>query len=214
MYLTLSEKTITDFSPANVNALYANGFLFTREGRGKMYETRSVRVNLGAFEPTSENRRVLRKMENVQMEIVATPYSDYSWEIGKLGKNFYETKFGAGIFTANKIKELCTDREKSNFNRLLIYTVDSAPVGYAICLETNELLHYSYPFYNLGADIPNLGIGMMTRAIIWAKEQGKIYIYLGSAKDATALYKLQFKGVEWWNGKEWNEDVEAIKKIL
>ncbi len=214
MYLVWSEKTITDFSENNIYALYDAGFLFTRAGRGAMYETRSVRVDLSKFELSSENRRVLRKTENVKMEVTTIPYADYSWEIGKMGKNFYDTKFGPGIFSANKIKELLTDGEKSNFNLLLKFSIDNNPVGYAICFANDKILHYSYPLYNLDTNIPNLGIGMMTRAIVWAKENNKKFVYLGSAKDGAALYKTQFSGFEWWNKKTWNTDVEELKNIF
>jgi hypothetical protein len=50
--------------------------------------------------------------------------------------------------------------------------------------------------------------------VVWAQEQGKKYIYLGSAKDKAALYKFQFAGVEWWDGVAWQSDVEELKKIL
>ncbi|MFA6486510.1 MAG: hypothetical protein WCT40_04050 [Candidatus Magasanikbacteria bacterium] len=243
MYLKWQEKTITDFSDANINDLYNRGFLFTREEKGAMYETRSVRVDLSKFILSSENRRILRKTEGLEMKVAPIPYADYSWEIGKMGKDFYETKFGAGVFSANKIKELMTDGEKSNFNRLLVYchserseeslsirqldkdsstplrsAQNDSKVGYTICLETNELIHYCYPFYSLTPNtsnlIPNIGISMMTRAVVWAQEHDKKYIYLGSAKDAKALYKFQFEGVEWWDGKKWNTDMEELKNIL
>jgi len=263
-YLIFGRKNITDFSDKNINALYSAGCLFTREDKGAMYETRSVRVDLSKFELSSENRRILRKTENLKIEVCPLPYKKYSWEIGKMGKDFYETKFGVGTFSANKIKELMTESDKSNFNRVVVYALTpfdvnlgNSPypllerggqtigyatclktigvddvltppyeggagggfsVGYAICLETNSILHYCYPFYSLKAtsyQLPtNTGLGMMTRALIWAKEQGKQYAYLGSAKDAAALYKFQFKGVEWWDGKKWQTDAEELKKIL
>lgn len=132
---------------------------------------------------------------------------DYDWLIGKMAKDFYTVKFGEGTFSANKVKELLTT--KHNFNLLLIYTD-----GYCICYQDKDILHYCYPFYNLQSSIFNLGMGMMLKAIIWAKEAGKKYVYLGSAKDAKAKYKLQFSGLEWFDGKEWKTDLEELKKIL
>ncbi len=213
MYLKWSEQVITDFSFANLNALYNQGWLFGRTEKGYMYETRSLRVDLSKFELSSENRRILRKNEDVSLLSYTLPYEKYSWEIGKLGKNFYTTKFGDGTFSANKIKELLTSTN-SNFNRLLVYTLNNEAIGYAICLETNGILHYSYPFYNLGNDLPNLGIGMMTKAIVWAKENNKKYVYLGSVKDQAALYKLQFSGLEWWDKQTWSANLDKLKSEL
>ena len=213
-YLSWEEKTISDFSEKNINDLYRDGFVFTRVGKGTMNQTRSVRIDLSKFELNSENKRILRKTEGVLLETKPIPYSDYVWEIHKLGKEFYETKFGEKTFSAQKIKELITDESKTNFNTLLIYKQNEKSIGYCICYTNKEILHYCYPFYNLDSEISNLGIGMMTKAIVYAKEQGLKYIYLGSAKDSKALYKFQFEGVEWFDGKNWQTDITELKKIL
>ena len=223
MYLNWKKLTINNFSESNINSLYHEGYLFTREHLGSMYQTRSLRIDLSKFELSSENKRILRKVENLKLQVSELPYDKYDWTIGKLGKDFYTTKFGDGTFSANKTKELLTT--KHNFNKLFVYKVisNSEPVtsdnvGYAICFESNELLHYSYPFYDLQAKsyklIPNIGIGMMTQAILWAKANNKKYIYLGSIKDQVAKYKLQFSGLEWFDGQTWQTDLEELKNIL
>lgn len=254
MYLKWHEQTITDFSDKNITSLYNEGYVFTRVSKGAMNQTRSLRIDLSKFELSSENRRVLKKTEELQLEASSLPYSNYNWQIGKMAKDFYETKFGKGIFSANKIKELLTNKEKSNFNLLLVYTtlsfrpgfaerlrqgepersvveeslkvntkrdLSTSPTaslemttGYAICRETDELLHYSYPFYNLEQTSKDTGLGMMIRAIVWAKDHGKKYIYLGSASRHTDTYKLQFKGVEWFDENMWSDDLEKLKNIL
>jgi len=215
MYLSWSEQTITDFSEENINALYNRGFVFTRPAKGLMKQTRSLRIDLSKFELSSENRRILKKTEDLRLKIEDLPYKDYTWQIGKMAKDFYDTKFGVGTFSANKIKELMTDQSKSNFNKLLVYEfLPFNPIAYSICQETNELLHYSYPFYNLQSSILNLGMSMMLRAILYAQENKKKYIYLGSAQRPTDVYKLQFKGLDWFDGKKWITDLEELKNIL
>ena len=214
MYLKWDQKTITDFSSENIKILYNQGFLFGRLGRGIMDQTRSVRIDLSKFELSSENRRIMKKTAGLQITNQAIPYHSYDWNIGKLGKDFYDAKFGEKTFSANKIKELLTDNKKSNFNKLLIYKSEAETLGYAICRETDELLHYCYPFYNLKKDFPNLGLGMMLRAILWAKETNKQYLYLGSAQRPTDTYKLQFEGLEWFDGQRWSDDLIELKHIL
>jgi len=219
MYLNWKELTTEDFSDQNINTLYNEGFLFTRIKKGKMAQTRSVRIDLSKFKLSSENKRILRKTEDIELNILPIPYSDYNWKIGKMAKDFYSIKFGEGTFSANKIKELLTT--KHNFNKLFVYKTTNCNlqttecnVGFAICHETNELLSYSYPFYNLKSEINNLGISMMLRAIMYASESGKKYIYLGSAKDEKAKYKLQFEGLEWFDGINWDTDLAKLKNIL
>ena len=89
-YLHWNEITITDFSEKNVADMYDRGYVFTRIGKGVMHQTRSVRIDLGRFALSSENRRVLKKTENILgPEPVGLPVSSYDFKIAKLAKDFY-----------------------------------------------------------------------------------------------------------------------------
>lgn len=214
MYLKWNEQTITDFSDENINSLYTEGYLFTRVDRGVMHQTRSLRIDLSKFELSSENRRVLRKTEEITLKVTTLPSSEYHWTIGKMGKDFYQQKFGDGTFSANKIKELMNDETKSNFTTLFSYTVENETLGYCIARETDDMIHYCYPFYDLSKSPKDMGLGMMTRAVVFAKEQKKKYLYLGSAQRPNDTYKLQFEGVEWFDGEQWKSDTETLKILL
>ena len=213
-YLHWNEQIITDFSSDTIDAMYNQGYVFGRPENGFMQQTRSIRIDLSDWETTSENRRILRKTEGLTMKSYSQPCTSYSWEIGKMGKDFYETKFGDGTFSANKIKELMTSPERKDFNRILTYTFDDEKVGYCIGVETDDIFHYSYPFYNLNSEINNLGMGMMIRAVQYAKESGKQYIYLGSFQRSSDVYKLQFKNMEWFDGEGWQDNLDALKASL
>jgi len=212
--LKWQEKTINKFDAHTIDSLYSDGFVFTRVGKGAMNQTRSLRINLAKFELSSENRRILKKTEDVALKTAPIPYSDYDWSIHKMGKEFYAIKFGEKTFSAQKIKELIIDTKKSNFNLLLKYELADETIGYCIALETKHILHYCYPFYNLAKANSNLGMGMMLKAILYAKKNKKKYIYLGSAQRPTDIYKLQFAGLEWFDGKKWQTDLAALKKLL
>ncbi len=227
-YLKWNETTITDFSDQNISDLYSHGYVFTRIGRGVMHQTRSVRIDLSKFELSSENRRILKKVESIAMNGVALPLADYDFKIGKLAKDFYELKFGPGIMSAQKIKEILTDSAKSNFNTLLAfglektsatplhtsYLIPHTSIGYSICYSNKEILHYSYPFYDLNVSPKDMGLGMMILAIEYAKKSGIKYTYLGSLQRPTDTYKLQFKGLEWFDGLQWSDDIDAIRTLL
>ena len=210
-YLNWDTKIITDFSKENVEKMYDAGYVFTRVGLGVMNKTRSFRIELSKFEMTSENRRIMRKAENYKMKTVSIPLSDYDWSIGKLAKDFYESR--AAEFSANKIKELLTDAKESNFNVLAEFFA-AEKFGYAICYESETIFHYSYPFYIEKTDEPSRGLCMMTLAIEHAKNSGKKYVYLGSLQRPSDTYKLQFKGGEWFDGEKWTTETEQLKSIL
>ena len=216
-YLSWNRKTITDFSPENVARGYEEGYVFTRIDKGVIDQTRSVRIDLAEFELTSENRRILKKTEGLNLEALKLPLTDYDWSLGKLAKDFYDTKFEPGIMSVQKVKEMLTDPEKSNFNLFLKFTglVESKEaLGYAICHTMPSFLHYSYPFYDLNKSPKDIGLGMMIRAIQYAKEAGIKYIYLGSLQRPGDVYKLQFEGLEWFDGKTWSNNLEEVKTIL
>jgi arginyl-tRNA--protein-N-Asp/Glu arginylyltransferase len=233
-YLHWNQETITDFSDKYVSEMYEKGYVFTRLGKGVMHQTRSVRIDLNLFALNSENRRILKKTDGLNARAEELPLADYSFKLGKIAKDFYEAKFGKGVMSAQKIKEMLTDSMKSNFNQLLIF-VPNAPArqsqspeepasegepaeskgcGFAICYENESLLHYSYPFYDLNAAPRDMGLGMMIRAVEWAKSCNKKYIYLGSLQRPADTYKLQFEGLEWFDGQRWSNNLDIVKEIL
>jgi arginyl-tRNA--protein-N-Asp/Glu arginylyltransferase len=59
-----------------------------------------------------------------------------------------------------------------------------------------------------------MGLGMMTNTIMFAKDNGLKYVYLGSLQRPTDTYKLQFEGLEWFDGKTWKTNLEEVKKVL
>jgi arginine-tRNA-protein transferase len=213
-YLSWDQVTITDFSTDSIARMYEKGYVLTRIGKGVMVQTRSVRIKLSDFSLSSENRRILKKTDGLKVESVSLPFQNYDYTIGKIAKDFYDTKFGTGTMSAQKIKEMLTSPDTSNFNALLLYTDAVATVGYAISYQSPELLHYSYPFYDLPKSSKDMGLGMMIRAIELAKLSGLTYMYLGSLQNHAGLYKLQFSGLEWFDGAAWSTDLEKVKKIL
>lgn len=213
-YLHTDETTIDNFSTDFIDEMYEKGYVFTRISKGVMQQTRSIRIDLDRFSISSENKRIIKKTEGMEMQKVALPFTGYDWTIGKMAKDFYATKFGENIMSAQKIKEMLTDGGESNFNTLLSYSFNGQNTGYVICHSTDKMLHYSYPFYNLENSPKDSGLGMMLRAIIYAKESGLKYVYLGSLQRPTDTYKLQFSGIQWFDGKSWNEDIDSVKNIL
>ena len=213
-YLNWNQTTITDLSVDNIAQMYDHGYVFTRISRGTMIQTRSVRIDLLKFELASENRRILKKTIELSCITNGLPLADYDYKIGKLAKDFYTTKFGEGTMSAQKIKEMLSSPDKSNFNSLITYSNKCGPIGFAICYTSPTLIHYAYPFYDLAIAPKDAGLGMMIRAIESAKEGGLKYAYLGSLQNKSGLYKLQFTGLEWFDGKMWSTDLDSVKKLL
>jgi arginyl-tRNA--protein-N-Asp/Glu arginylyltransferase len=215
-YLSWAEKKLDESTPETIDREYNNGFVFTRIDKGIMQQTRSLRIDLAGFKFSSENKRILKKVENISVTCHPIPYMNYDYTIGKLAKDFYTQKFGEGTMSAQKIKELLTDKSKSNFNHVLVYsdTTTGMNIGYSIIYRDENILHYSYPFYNLTNSPNNIGMGMMIKAIEYAISQNIKYIYLGSLQRPSDVYKLQFNNTEWFNSQNWSQDFTSVKDIL
>lgn len=90
----------------------------------------------------------------------------------------------------------------------------SGRVGYVTCYIDNDIFNYTFAFYDLNYYKDNLGIRMMLDSVMWAKENGKNYIYLGSVRDSSGLYKTQFRGWEYFDGSEWSVDKDELKQAI
>ena len=215
-YYKTDQTTLSDLSKGSIEEMYNKGYVFTRLGKGIMNQTRSIRIKLKDFELSSENRRILKHNPDLSFKQSPIPmtFDEYDWEISKLAKEFYETKFGSKTFTANKARELLTNPFKSNFNFLYKFYLHDEVAGYVIVFQTDKILHYAYPFYHIDKINTNLGMGMLINTILHAKDSRIKYFYLGSATKAEDKYKLQFKGLQWSNGRQWNDSVEELKTII
>lgn len=216
-YTKFAELNQEDFSPEILLEKYNEGYVATRKGKGHLEKIRSLRINLSDFKLSSENRRILRKFET-SIFSKPLPYQNYDWRIHKLGKDFYEAKFGANTFSANKIKEILTTNS-SQFNNVLEFKKHSQDFadGFCIILDLNfkdfKIIHYAYPFYRLDLINSSFGIYMMTKTVESFYNAQYDYIYLGSVHDSKSLYKLQFEGLEWYDEltSAWSKDIAELK---
>jgi arginyl-tRNA--protein-N-Asp/Glu arginylyltransferase len=213
-YLNWDTKILPDLSFQTVRDAYNAGYVLTRVGRGIANKTRLFRINIPQYTHSSENRRILRKVENLELSVAPLPYTTYDWSVGKLAKEFYDAH-GAD-FSANKVKELLTKPEENNFNTLLVFKdkQSNKAVGYCIAYLDRDILHYSYPFYESDPSNPSRGLGMMTLAIDFAITHGIGRVYLGSLQRPSDTYKLQFGASEWFDGEKWQTDTTPLREIL
>jgi arginyl-tRNA--protein-N-Asp/Glu arginylyltransferase len=213
-YLNWGELTLQEPSETDISIQYDKGYLFTRKSKGNMYQSRSLRIDLNKFSLNSENRRIIKKIPDLESKLIKLPLMEYDWHIHKLGKDFYANKFKDISFTASKIKQLITNSDKSNFNSIFKFSLKSEIVGYSIAYMNSSILHYAYPFYDFITYPNNLGMAMMLNAIIYAQENKLRYVYLGTISRISDVYKLQFSGLEWFDGQYWQNDIAKAKQIL
>ncbi|MBM3208666.1 hypothetical protein FJZ40_00010 [Candidatus Shapirobacteria bacterium] len=195
----------------SLEEIYNLGFLPIRNLPGVFYLSRSVRVSLEKFSPSSENRRVLRRTSDFNFEFMALDQFGYTSAVQKFCKDYMDKRFGKGQMSVADIKSVF---RKGVYNRIFIGKKGKEEVGYALCLAAENLIQYAHAFYDLKFLSLNLGARMMLQAVMWGKENGKKYAYLGTCYEKSALYKTEFSGVEFFNGFRWSDNLEELKCLV
>ncbi len=196
----------------DINKIYDNGFLPIRSLPSVYYLCRSVRVDLAQFELSSENRRILKKTEGIFASLVSLSQFNYSVEVQKLCHNYAEKRLGKDIFPVPAIKSVFSG---GVYNQVLVFkSNEGKEVGYAVCFVNQNLIQYAHAFYDLNFLSENLGARMMLEAVNLAKENHRKYIYLGTCYEKSALYKTEFKGVEFFNGFSWSKNIDELNTLI
>jgi arginyl-tRNA--protein-N-Asp/Glu arginylyltransferase len=198
-------------SPADI---FDAGFLPSSRYLDRFYLCRQVRVNLGKFKPSSENRRILRKGAGMGVKLVPRDQYDYTPERRQFFKTYADIKFGKDIMTFERLDALFATPIISH---LLVFTDTKTgqEIGVAtLYLEGKALAFYYYAFYDLNYYARNLGMFMMTSAAALFAERGVKHLYLGTCYSQTALYKTQFAGAQFFNGFRWSDDLDELKFII
>jgi arginyl-tRNA--protein-N-Asp/Glu arginylyltransferase len=198
-------------SPAQ---MFDAGFLPSSRKLDRFYLCRHVRVDLRKFKSSSENRRVLRKGEGIQFQLVPRAKFEFTPERRAAYKAYTDIKFGKDTMSLARLDALF---ESPIISHVLVFTDTKTgqEVGTAtLYLEGNELAFYYYAFYDLNYFQRNLGIYMMTSAVTEFARLKTRHLYLGSCYSENALYKTQFAGAEFFNGFTWSHNLKELKFLL
>lgn len=194
--------------------MLAKGFLPASRHLDRFYMCRHIRIDLHAFKPSSENRRILRKGEGIACELVPRAAFDYTRARRRFYKHYADIKFGKDVMTYPRLDSLFGAKITSH----LLHFADTErnkEVGTAtLYLEAKRIAYYYYAFYDLNYYERNLGMYMMTRAVAWFADAGFEYLYLGSCYSKNALYKTQFAGAEFFNGFRWSGNLKELKYLI
>ncbi len=196
--------------------IYSRGFLpysanpkYTQE---LFYLARSLRVNLDQFSDTSENRRLDRKISELDITLDCQP-KEKVLEIDSALHDFCLTytkqRIGENM-PAERLKYIWT---LSTGSHIFTFSTPSKKVGYVLASIQDNMLHYWFSFFDLDLmRSHSIGKWMMWRVISWAKEKGLDHIYLGTCYGTKSLYKVRdHKGLSFYDGLGWNENMRTLK---
>ena len=199
--------------------IYTKGFLpYTGNLRIEaaiFYLARSLRVDLSRFEDTSENRRINRKIEplNIQIEVQQkTTFPTTDPEFVAFCMEYAADRFSGNAMTQERFQYILSREVCSH---IFSFTANGIRMGYVLGVMEGNMLHYWFAFFNQEyMKSHSLGKWMMWRTICWAKSEGLDYVYLGTCYGTHSLYKVRdHKGLEFFDGSQWNQDTALLKNL-
>lgn len=195
--------------------LYGAGFHPASPELDRFALCRHLRVALAAFRVSSENRRVLRKGTGLQIEVITRSAFSYDREVRAGWLAFAADRFGAGVMTGERLDGLMRGRVVTHLMVCRDQAVGGKAVGHVLLhLEPTRMAHYYYAFYDRDHSNRNLGLFLMTSAVLHFQEAGFDYLYLGTCYSERALYKTQFVGIEFFNGLNWSSRLAELKFLV
>jgi arginyl-tRNA--protein-N-Asp/Glu arginylyltransferase len=200
-----------DEAPAD---LFNAGFLPGARGLEQFYLCRHLRVDLAQFEPSSENRRILRKGEGITMQLVPRAEFDFSSARKEFFLKYAEARYGAGVMPPERL-ELLFNSPLATHLMVFSDAATGAELGVVLLyLAAPRVAFYRFSFYDLNHPNRSLGLFLMTTAVNYFQEQKFNHLYLGTCYSERALYKTQFAGVEFFNGFRWSQNLDELKHLL
>ena len=211
-YCLLEEK-------GDLPQIYARGFLpYSNDPELRhmlFYMARSLRVHLKNYNLSSENKRVAKKMEELDLVMICIQKEHYDLsqpEFEKFCLHYATTRFSNSSMTLARFRHIMNMPLGTH---LFKFTSNGSVLGYVFTVLESNILHYWYSFFDLQyLRSHSLGKYMMSEIIKWAAENDFDYVYLGTCYGEHSLYKVRdFKGIEYWDGTFWSHDKKYLKTI-
>lgn len=205
-------------SQDELSDIYNKGFLpytgNTLLQKEVFYFARSLRVNLANFDDTSENRRVNRLVEPLEIEMNLISKSEFdvqSTEFMSFCENYINERIGEDNMSLDRWKYILRQETGTH---LFEFRNQERIMGYVLAAINDDMVHYWFAFFDTEyMRTHSLGKWMMWKVIRWAKDNNRKFAYLGTAYKPAALYKIRdHKGLEFWDGTGWNTDVKTLKE--
>ncbi len=203
-------------SQKEIPVIYEQGFLPYSNNTELDFETyylaRSLRVDLNRFTDSSENRRVEKKILEINPSFQVIPIKEFDINEKKFFNfclNYGKNRFSEGL-DGERLKYILNTKSISH---IFVFKIEDKTVGYVITIIENGTLHYWFSFFDLDHQKYSLGKHMMFNVIKWASNNNLKYVYLGTCYGEKSLYKVRdFKGLSFFDGNQWSNDMKLLKQ--
>ena len=195
-----------------LSSVYEKGFLpysGSKEIYDHFYMARSVRSDISLWEPSSENRRVLRMFDGEFTK------KEKSLSEVRTDEQFFDLclsyfNLAHGSVMPRERLELILDTKL--ITKVIEHSKGDTPVAYILLVEDDTVSHYWFSFYKHEYAKSSLGMWLALDHIRDIKGSKK-YFYFGTCYASKALYKTNVEPLEYWDGKSWVNDVKKLKEM-
>ncbi len=197
----------------DITMIYEKGFLpysGSKNVKNIFYMARGTRANIVDWQPTSENRRVLRFFDGHFEKVIRTVSEvRQSEEFFNLCLSYFNLAHGDAM--PRERLELILD--SGHITSVVEYRKDNEPHAYLLLVETETISHYWFSFFKEEYIKSSLGMWLAIDHIRSLSTSSKKFFYFGTCYAEKALYKTNVEPLEFWNGKEWLQDTSLLKSL-
>jgi arginine-tRNA-protein transferase len=199
--------------------IYQKGFLpYTGDPslqQDTFYLARSLRVNLENFSSSSENRRVDRKIQPLEISMEVSAIHDFDIRdpaFRQFCLSFAEERFSGGSLSEERLSYILS---RKMLTHVFSFRRGDKIYGYVLAVLQGGMLHYWFSFFDTAyLRSHSLGKWMMWKVINWAKKEGLDQVYIGTCYREKSLYKVRdHKGAAFFDGQKWNDDIRLLKEL-
>ena len=194
--LSLCEVTVTDVGANDHPWLLSNGFC--EDYTGYWTQGRATRIDLDKYKESKTARRLSKNC--------IVTFGDYA--IDRDVEMLYDAYARHKGFV-----RVIPISAYDGCNQLRLY-VDGALVSVAFMGEPGEHMA-SYQFVT-DYSRPDLSLGSVSQMMecTIAKQLGAKYLYIGFAYETSCLYKTKIRGLEWWTGRVWSDNMDQLEALI
>lgn len=210
-YTTYAEVESAD----TPEALYSGGFLPRSQDPQEQrlfYMCRSVRVPTATWEPSSENRRILKKFDGkFTSTILRRETLIEDTDLADCFLGYFARQHGDNVMSPERLRSIVTTPLPLQVTR---YENDGTPVAYVFEIISDTLTHYWYSCWTEAYSDTSIGMWIMVDVVRRAQANGRTHAYLGTAYGAKGKYKTNLSPLEFWDGSTWSADDERLARYI
>lgn len=171
------------------------------------FASRSVRIRVQDFAPTKTSIKYAKRITVSELR-----NEEILLALNTLKNIFAQYITAKGYGKPYDIEPLLTNNLRQKV--VLLYSYNDVPVAFCVLRVFSKAmcsLQFAWDYAE-----PKLSLGTVSQYIEceFAKKNGIIYDYLMPAYERGCSYKADFKGIEWYTGKNWSNDTEQLKQLM